>query len=78
MCHSDPGPNDPYIYDHFELIRQVPSFGLKNYSNLCKQHLLWIAMSSIESKLGLINSHCLSCTRYKGNKGNKHIKLDFL
>ena len=73
--YSDPGPNDPYIYDHFEPTRQVLSFGLKNYFNSYKQHLLWVAMSSIESRLDLINSHCLSCTKYKGIK---HIGLDFL
>ena len=28
--------------------------------------------------LDLINFHHLSCTRCKGNKGNKHIGLDFL
>ena len=53
---------------HYEPDRRVvsPSF-LESKTNISQQSLLWLAMSSLESKIDLINHHFASCLKCKGN-----------
>ena len=43
-----------------------PSF-LESNTNVSQQSLLWLAMSSLGSKIDLINHHFSSCSKCKGN-----------
>ena len=72
MYHTSHLYDDNYTdgpcYDHYKPDRQVvsPSF-LESNTNVSQQSLLWLVMSSLESKIDLINHHFASCSKCKGN-----------
>ena len=72
---SEPDPNDSVAYDHYEPTRQVSSLELESASNNSEQRLLWLAMSSLESKLEIIESHAAQCSKCKNNKGETSCDL---
>ena len=55
------------MYDHYKLSRQVAPSSLELHIDNSQQPLLLLAMSSLASKLDLINDHFASCLRCKEN-----------
>ena len=55
------------MYNHYEPSRQVAPSSLEPQTDNSQQQLFWFAMSSLESKLDLINNHFASCSRCKEN-----------
>ena len=64
---DDRDPNESMAYNHYELSRQVAPSSLEPQTDNSQQPLFHLVMSSLASKLDLINDHFASCSRCKEN-----------